>query len=214
MKEYHKIQTVFLRDPDTNYKTLLMGCWAKPEFELLKDVSWEWTEKIDGTNIRVIMDDGKITFAGKAEKSQIPGDLVNKLIELFPIEKMKTAFNDDVSVCLYGEGFGNRIQKAGKFYNPDGVDFILFDVLISNEAGNKIWLERHNVESVAESLGIQVVPIVGYGTLGAAIQHTKNGFISLVADVHAEGIVARPQVELLDRMGRRIITKIKVKDFT
>ena len=28
MKEYHKIQTVFLRNPEDNFKTLLEGQWA------------------------------------------------------------------------------------------------------------------------------------------------------------------------------------------
>ena len=28
-----------------------------------------------------------------------------------------------------------------------------------------------------------------------------------------EGVVARPIIELKDRMGKRVITKIKVKDF-
>ena len=54
MKEYHKIQTAFLRNPEDNFKTLLCGEWALPEFKLLKDIEWIWTEKIDGTNIRIM----------------------------------------------------------------------------------------------------------------------------------------------------------------
>ena len=56
MKEYHKIQTVFKRDPSTNHKTLLMDDYSLPEFEYLKNNHWIFTEKIDGTNIRVGMD--------------------------------------------------------------------------------------------------------------------------------------------------------------
>ena len=33
------------------------------------------------------------------------------------------------------------------------------------------------------------------------------------ANVWAEGLVMRPAIELLDKRGRRIITKIKHKDF-
>ena len=41
------------------------------------------------------------------------------------------------------------------------------------------------------------------------------GQCSLVADtpIVAEGLVLRPEKELRDRMGRRIITKIKHRDF-
>jgi ATP-dependent RNA circularization protein (DNA/RNA ligase family) len=189
-----------------------MGSWAKPEFEFLKDNKWVWTEKVDGTNIRVIYKDGVVTFKGKTERAQIPADLVNKLIELFPAKKFEKTFDADAPICLYGEGFGNKIQKVGKLYNPDGVNFILFDVRIGDE-NNSIWLERNNVEEIAASMGIWKVPIVGYGSLGSAIQHTKNGFDSLLANVQAEGLVLRPETELLNRMGRRIITKIKRKDF-
>lgn len=39
--EYHKIQTVFKRNPATNYKTLLMYEWSKPEFEYLAKNQWQ-----------------------------------------------------------------------------------------------------------------------------------------------------------------------------
>jgi hypothetical protein len=55
MKEYHKIQTVFKRDPSNNYKTLLEGEFAIPEFGYLQDNEWVFTEKVDGTNIRVMV---------------------------------------------------------------------------------------------------------------------------------------------------------------
>ncbi len=32
------------------------GEFAQPEFETLKDVQWEWTEKVDGTNIRIMIE--------------------------------------------------------------------------------------------------------------------------------------------------------------
>ena len=42
---------------------------------------------------------------------------------------------------------------------------------------------------------------------------TKKGFKSQWGDFKAEGIVARPNTELVGRDGKRIITKIKQKDF-
>ena len=62
-------------------------------------------------------------------------------------------------------------------------------------------------------LGIQVVPIIGAGTLGEMVAMTKDGFQSQWGNFIAEGIVARPSVELNTRNGQRIITKIKHKDF-
>ena len=53
MREYHKIQSLFLRDPATQHRTFLHGQWSMPEFEYLADLEWTFTEKVDGTNIRV-----------------------------------------------------------------------------------------------------------------------------------------------------------------
>lgn len=109
MKEYHKIQTVFLRDPQTNYKTLLEGEFALPEFEYLADNEWMFTEKVDGTNTRVMFDGQQITFGGKTDNAQIPALLVTRLQNVFlpQLEIFKTKFID--GICLYGEGYGAKI---------------------------------------------------------------------------------------------------------
>lgn len=207
MKEYHKIQTVYLRDPATKHKTLLEGQFALPEFEYLQNAQWVFTEKVDGTNVRVFWDMEKVVFAGRTESAQMPTFLFKKLQELFSVEKFKAKY-PDILMCLYGEGYGAKIQKGGGNYIPDGVNFILFDVLINDN-----WLERENVEDIANKLDIKAVPIIGGGALNQGINLVKNGFDSLLRQTLPEGLVMRPKVELKDRRGRRIITKLKGKDF-
>ena len=212
--EYHKIQTVFKRDEIT--KRIIECDYSLPEFEYLKDNLWIFTEKVDGTNIRVMWDGGNVVFGGKTDSAQMPVFLLYKLQELFEgIQKrqlLKETFSKDGvpfgEVCLYGEGYGAKIQGGGGNYNPNGVDFVLFDVNIGG-----IWLERGNVEDIAEKLGIRAVPIVGEGTLSEAVERTRVGFNSQWGDFIAEGIVARPKNELMTRRGERIITKIKQRDF-
>ena len=206
MKEYHKIQTVYLRDPAMKYKTLLEGQFANPEFEYLKNDIWVFTEKVDGTNIRVQWDGEQVSFAGKTDRADIPGRLLEKLVELFCPDIFLA--NELPPLCLYGEGYGARIQKDGDDYIPDAVNFILFDVHIDG-----IWLERHNVEDIADKLMIKTVPIVGKGTLLEGIAMVKGGYESKLRKTPPEGIVMRPQIELLNRQGKRIIAKIKMKDF-
>ncbi len=206
MKEYHKIQTVFLRDPATNHKTLLDGQFAKPEFDYLKNNTWIFTEKVDGTNIRVQWDGQNIAFAGKTDTADTPKFLLKTLDTLFCAEAFaKLALPP---LCLYGEGYGAKIQKGGGNYIPDGVSFILFDVQVGG-----MWLERHNVEDIAEKLDISVVPLVGKGTLSDGIDLVRNGFDSRLRHTPPEGLVMRPEVELMNRRGERVITKIKIKDF-
>ena len=54
MKEYHKIETLYERDEKT--KKLIIGKFRNPTIEFLKDNVWQFTEKVDGTNIRVYWD--------------------------------------------------------------------------------------------------------------------------------------------------------------
>jgi len=207
MRQYHKIQTVFKRNPETRFKTLLMGKYSTPEFEYLAQNNWVFTEKVDGTNIRIMFDGESITFGGKTDRAQIPARLVTRLNEVFlpQLESFKKRFPD--GVCLYGEGYGARIQKGGDNYRQDQ-DFVLFDVLIG-----EWWLQRPDVEDVGNVLGLDIVPIIGNGTLLDMVEIARSGFNSAWGNFRAEGVVARPATELKTRGNHRIITKIKHKDF-
>jgi len=207
MKEYPSIKTVYQRDPETKFRTLMEGRYAIPEFEYLANNQWVYTEKVDGTNIRVMIDKDKIRFGGKTDNAQIPAFLVDKLQERFfsQTDLLFSMFPD--GGCLYGEGYGSRIQKGGGNYRSDQ-DFVLFDVRVG-----EWWLQRDSVVEVAGKLGLDIVPIIGKGTLPEMVNMTKEGFASIWGDFEAEGIVARPLTELHTRSGRRIITKIKHRDF-
>lgn len=219
MKEYHKIQTVFKRDERT--KQIIEGDYSLPEFEYLKDNQWVFTEKVDGTNIRVMWDGVNVTFGGKTDNAQIPVKLLYTLQALFEGTAKKALFGiqfgegsdilmtKPLEVCLYGEGCGQSIQKDGESYCANGTDFVLFDVRIG-----EWWLERHNVEEIAQTFGLKVAPIIGEGTLLEAIQRVREGFNSQWGEFTAEGIVARPKTELKTRKGERLITKIKHRDFS
>jgi hypothetical protein len=210
MREYHKIQTVFLRDPETKHKTLLHGQYALPAFEYLEKNFWIFTEKVDGTNIRVKFSGAshpEINFSGKTDNASIPPFLLQKLADRFFCQKDRFIDNFPDGVCLYGEGYGAKIQKGGGNYRPDQ-DFVLFDVRVGD-----FWLEHENVMEVGEKLGVPVVPVICGGTLPMMVDMAREGFKSTWGDFAAEGIVARPHCELAMRNGDRIITKIKHRDF-
>ena len=203
MDTYHKIITVYLRDPDNKYRTLFDGKFAIPEFEYLADNEWIFTEKIDGTNMRFDWDCEKVSIGGRTDKAQIPVFLYDQINELFPIEKFKALY-PGTPMTLYGEGYGAKIQKGGGNYISDDVSFIVFDIMI-----NCNFLSRENVEDITEHLGIDVVPIIDKGTLHKAVSTVRQGFASEVGtQKYAEGLVMRPVIELRDRIGQRIISKI------
>src|SRR5678810_751924 len=132
MSEYHKIETLYERDPAT-FK-------VNPErlknrtYSLIK--SWRWTEKIDGTNIRCIWDHafdsraGLLSFGGNTDAAQLHADLVKHLYETVSADKLRAIF-PETDVVLYGEGYGAGIQKGGDY--SDTKKFIMFDVLVDGK---------------------------------------------------------------------------------
>lgn len=219
MAEYQKIQTLFKRD---ERNIIIPDQFTYPEFEVLKDLKWECTEKIDGTNIRIELEssgnpeDGIImSFKGRTDKAVIPEHLLTKLNWLFDRERLMEVLNitdetQDCDITLYGEGYGAKIQKGGNYISND-VNFILFDVKIG-----KWWLDRESIKDIADKLGINTVPLMGYITIPEAIEYVKKGFKSTIAenkDYDAEGLVLKTPCGLLKRDGERLITKIKTVDF-
>lgn len=204
MKEYHKIQSVYKRDEKTH--KFIEGSYSLPEFEYLKDNIWVWDEKIDGTNIRIDWDGQGFKIGGRTDNAQIPTFLYTKLIELFNADNF--SFYADKPMCLYGEGYGARIQKGGGLYISNGVSFILFDVRIRD-----YWLKQEDVLDIANNLRIDVAPVVGEGTLQEAENLVRSGLTSTFGQFFAEGLVLRPKVEMFNRNGHRIITKMKGKDW-
>lgn len=220
MSEYHKIETLYERD-ETTHRLKQPLVLKSRVYGLIK--TWQFTEKIDGTNIRCIWNDGKLTFGGKTDNAQIHADLIKWLYENITAEKFRAVFPDS-PVVLYGEGYGAGIQKGGANYSPKK-KLILFDVLVIDPVNSRLggwWLSWENTCDVASKLGLDVVPYIGEMTLDEATELVRGGFSSkLVASpilqVHqphqAEGIVGRTVEALFDKKGHRLIVKLKTKDF-
>lgn len=212
IKTYQKIFCPFKRDLEGS-REVLWGVWQNDTIEYLKYLPWTFTEKIDGTNIRIYWDGYKISFAGRVETSEIPKYLLDYLNETFNNPIVEELFEQSFGsreVILFGEGYGPKIQDVGAKYR-DSLSFILFDVMIN---GN--YQSRNTVEQIAKIFNIDVVPIVMTGTIYEAIKYVMSQPKSIIAkdkDLFMEGLVGKPQLELQDRCGNRVITKIKWHDF-
>lgn len=225
---YHKIETLYERDEKTHK--------IKPELILKNPVygyikAWHWTEKIDGTNIRVMWEPKtlrptsdatadfypeSLTFGGKTDNAQIHADLTKWLYENITPDKLRAVF-PDASVVIYGEGYGAGIQKGGDDYSPIK-QFIVFDVFVIDPEHSRLggwWLNHENVCDVSSKLGLDVVPSLGYYTLDDMTELVRAGFYSSLngGKKHAEGVVGRTTEALFDKKGHRLIVKLKTKDF-
>jgi ATP-dependent RNA circularization protein (DNA/RNA ligase family) len=179
---------------------------------ILKINEWIFTEKVDGTNIRIFWDGHKVTFGGRTENAQLPGGVVERLQELFlnneTEELLEQKFGEN-EVIFFGEGYGGKIQKGSGYKNTQ--DFILFDILVG-----ETWLKREDVEELAKSFNLDVVPVVLEGTLDEAVKYVEGRPMSIIGeniDKEMEGLVGTPKARLTDFRGNRIIVKIKTCDF-
>mgnify|MGYP001566540748 CR=1 FL=1 len=211
--EFPKIESLYERD-ELTHKFKQPFVLKSQVYGLLK--TWEFTEKIDGTNIRLSWSPAaecpeSFHVGGRTDNAQIPADLVAHLYQLVSAEKMRAVF-PDVDAIIYGEGYGAGIQKGGGY--SQSKKFAAFDVLVDG----KWWLDWQNVCDVAAKLGLETVPFVGEFSLEKGIDWVRGGFESAIHPMGAkppmaEGLVGRPKETLFDKKGSRVIVKLKTKDF-
>jgi len=172
-----------------------------------------------------------VRIAGKTDNAQIPKNLLKHMQEKYtdekvlaalglkkfiPVEEWESEHNwlDYEQIpniyTIYGEGYGMGIQKGGN-YIKNGNEFIVFDVKV-----NDIYLLVNARNDIANKLGAPIVPFIGYFTLDEAIEYVRKGFKTGLwdnKDFIEEGLVLRTDLGLRNRMGKRLIVKIKYEDF-
>lgn len=179
----------------------------------------------------------EVRFAGKTDNAQIPKNLEKHMKEKYTDDKVLASlglkefipveewtdhkwvdsegkpFWDAIPniYTIYGEGYGEGIQSGG-WYIKGGNEFIVFDVKV-----NDIYLKTDARDEIATKLGAPIVPLIGYFTLDEAIDFVRKGFRSKIAQdpeaKMAEGLVLRTDLGLRNRMGKRLIVKVKYEDF-
>lgn len=209
MFEYGKTENLFTRDPKTHH--LIETQFKIPEVALVSDDAWIATEKIDGTNVRIILSrtgmgnelEGpyKIELKGRSDKASLPKDLeVNLHTEDAERLWQEMQLPYDVVVTFYGEAFGPGIQKGG-YYSPEK-KIAVFDLMTSRfkpfDNANRIeegtagmlgtgrwshaWRSWEECKSAAKTLGLWHVPEV-YNEVSIAemVEDVRAGFDSLIA---------------------------------
>ena len=215
---YPKINSLWKRQEVT--KSLIIGNYACPEFGNVK--TWNVTEKIDGTNIRITFleiegQKAEPSIDGRTDAAIIPTHLLLKLQPIATWESFDKVFTTPEmhipqlyrEIVFYGEGYGPKIQAAGPKYRSD-VGFILFDVKVGD-----YWLSRENVKDVAAKLGVPVVPDLGIMTEEQIVEFVKSKPLSRCSEKEQvmEGIVARADPMLYFKHSNPVMFKLKVQDF-
>ena len=200
--------------------SFIVGDYACPEFCNIK--TWTVTEKVDGTNIRIIFSikDGvrqEPVIMGKTSAAVIQPFLLPCLQKIATWENIDKFLSNTVfdQVVLYGEGYGPKIQACGANYRDDP-GFILFDATVDG-----VWLCRSQLNCVAIALKIAIVPILLQPLLGCCwteeeiVEFVKDKPDSICSIVNhtMEGVVAKsyPTVYFADRTP--VMFKLKCREF-
>ena len=204
---YPKIQTLWKRDKNNKY-CIIEGDYSRDEFKNIKN--WIVTEKIDGTNIRIVYNSKNpiLEFLGRTDNSQMPPFFRGYLQDIFDYDLFKKVFEEAEVVRLFGEGYGPKIQKGGDLYRDD-VSLILFDIWIDGW-----WLAFSAVQDIAKQLNTDSVPCLGVMGLDDIQKYVKEKHNSLIGDKKImEGLVFQPDPLMLFRDGTPIKCKLKIEDY-
>lgn len=208
---YSKIQAPFRRAEGS--KTITVGDYVDEYVGMLRNITWIGTEKIDGTNCNIVYDGNDVYYLGHTEKSTWNPEVEDWLNKKFVhndsfIQMCEQQFGEK-TVYFNGEIIGPKVQ--GNLYNLDDYEFILFDVKINN-----VYVNFGAVIDIAVLFGLKFAKLRVSGNLDKCVEFIKerNQFSFIYDKREIEGVVIRPEVELLKRNGERIIYKLKVKDLT
>lgn len=201
MKEYQKIETLYKFDAELKK---FKEEFYNPIVEYLQNCKWLGTEKIDGTNVRVLWNGHKFEFGGRTDNADLPKELLQLLLNTFDYD-MEVSFEQkfgEKQVLLFMEGYAGKIQ-GGIYKGKESI--IGFDIMINN-----IYLDKKVSKEIFEELGIQFVPIIEFNNLQECINFVQTHEQSIIQpESKMEGLVCFPSVRLYDHKGNRIIVKIK-----
>lgn len=210
--EYPKISAIFERLEDGS-KLLDETKFSRDVFEYLKNDNWIGTEKLDGTNIGIYWDGHKIHIQGRTPDANFSALQFEYLMDRFGGSDNEELFEQNFGekpVVLFGELVGKGIQACGGCYCPDGYRFVMFDVYFPD---NNLWADKAALMTFADMFGVEYTIPVICGTLWECVDFVKKMPKSDFGNLLSEGIVVRPMIEMFDNQGKRVIAKIKVRDF-
>lgn len=227
MHPYGKTENLYARDPKTRH--VIPSVLRVPEVGLVDPAAWLFTEKLDGTNVRLIVrpsiphDPFHVELRGRSDAATLPKGLTVE-VNQHALEAVYMALELplDVVLTLYGEAYGAGIQKGGVYSDTKRVRF--FDLHTSRKVeGDRAdersswWRPWSELIYVTRIMDLNTVPIIGLG-LNDAIELVRNGFHTTVTEEGgtgglAEGVVARTDPYLFTSRGDRVVFKLKTADF-
>lgn len=171
---YPKTENLYARDDETHKLT---GAFRRTDFGQVD--RWLVTEKIDGTNIRLVYqaarpgEPGRFEVLGRTDAATLPKGFQEEALTDVDFDRMAAALaaidegGKAGAMVVYGEGYGPGIQKGGGDYTPKKslrvFDVVTYLVSEDGEFSRGLWRTWEDVERVAGALGVETAPVLGTG---------------------------------------------------
>jgi hypothetical protein len=213
--KYGKINSPFEKD-DKFFNTRKL-------LQYIPKGKWIKMEKIDGTNIRIILnkqDENKDReiFIGTRNLILNEEDKNSKYyidcLKDVNLNKLKEYFKDiKPTIVIYGEGYGKGINKGGG-YTQDK-NYRIFDIKIGSA-----YQDFEYVKKVCVDNQLNIVPVISYDCVEVnyeecvlSLNKFENTLINEGEGKLPEGIIYKFEPVILNKYGERLIFKVKRKDF-
>ncbi|MGC4033703.1 MAG: RNA ligase family protein [Tepidisphaeraceae bacterium] len=201
------------------------------------------TEKIDGTNVRIIvMPDGDYFIGSRENLLYAKGDrigdpaqtIVANTRDLADRLASETSIRYGIGVVLFGELFGGKVGAAAKQYKPNGsTGFRLFDVMALprqqiasmesrdlaawRDAGGQgnLFSSVTAITALANSLGLDVVPDLNTSPPPIELEETMAWLQQAIKRSHVADADAygNPEGVVVRTNDRKSIAKIRFEDY-
>lgn len=201
---------------------------------------WLLSEKIDGTNARIILlPDGGYLIGSREELLYASGDLVHNpslgiVAATMLVAETVTKRLPGIILVLYGEVYGGSVSKSSKNYTANrSVGFRLFDIALVPVAvldwapsvcsawrdhGGQEWCDQFEVEKFAMDWKIAVVPQLGEGFVPRTLAEVwawlqKAAPATRAALDGPDGPTGPAEGVVIRTHDRKVIAKIRHEDY-
>jgi hypothetical protein len=201
------------------------------------------TEKVDGTNARIIsLPGGPYLLGSREELLYAQGDLIGNpasgiVAELRPVADRLTAADGDVIRVHYLEVYGGKVTAASKHYTgSQQMGHRLFDVAVLadyearlqrpaaelsawREAGGQTFLAEAELAATADRDGLALTPrvfAVDAGELPTALDKTRQFLADRLPRTGSaldDGALGQPEGIVLRTTDRATIAKARFQDY-
>lgn len=180
----------------------------------INDTQWAITEKVHGSNFSINYDsNGNKSFARKSailqdtEKFMDYQNIIKDYIAKYDLayQEVKKLYPNSEHIHFFGELYGNQ-----KDINYNGNGFYGFDIYVDNRC-----MDYSDICKIYNKFDILHASPIQIGTFNEVLQYNvEDKFSTLSQSTKWEGVVLRPLKTMHTPNGKRLILKIKTKQYS